>query len=628
MPAGPSMLYVSCSDMALYCGGVKGTGEFRMRNRLRRAGAWLVLLLAAGLILLPLRCRAAGRKRVAVLEFRDRAGLDPTDLDYLTDAVVRGAVRRALSPARYLLMTKESMITLLEDRGIQMEKVCEGSCEVDVGRKIGAHYIVTGSVWKVGGELEVTVRLFSTRTGDLLGQENVRGPDVASVRDPLAKAADLLLSSLRSPRRTTASVGPLAPEQRAAPEEIRGTVPEEKALQGAGGEARVPEVLPPPGAPLAPAGLYITTDPPGAEVYLDSVRVGTTSPAFQKGGLRAGSRVRISLRMKGYEEKSFEVKLEPRVMRFGRIRLARKTFTLNVFAEPPLPGARVLLDGDETGRQAPDTLEGIPVGEHIVEVRTHEMAGRARVSGRGGERVTVTVALKDVTWKEPVTGMEFVWVPGGCYEMGVAESEAGLGSSNNPVHEVCLDGFWMGRTEVTEGQWRRVMGKSPSGFQSCGDDCPVQGVSWKDAAKFVKKLRRLNEGRFHFDLPTEAEWEYACRSGGRREVYAGGDDLDEVAWYKGTAGRSAHPVGRKAPNGLGIYDMSGNVKEWCRDWYDARAYEKHQRKNPVCTEGRPFRLARGGSWYDHGSFARCTHRVAYKPGYRSNGFGFRLVRKE
>ncbi len=194
-------------------------------------------------------------------------------------------------------------------------------------------------------------------------------------------------------------------------------------------------------------------------------------------------------------------------------------------------------------------------------------------------------------WTEPATGMEFAWVPGGCFSMGSASG----GDDEKPVHEVCLDGFWMGRTEVTQGQWERIMGSNPSYFKA-GDSFPVETVSWAEAREFITRFKVVGRGGFR--LPTEAEWEYAARSGGRVERFSGGDDLARVGWH-GTAytNESTHPVATKAPNGLGLYDMSGNVAEWCQDVYSETAYARHAKRNPINVAGGTKRVLRGGGWY-------------------------------
>ncbi|MGB6010277.1 MAG: formylglycine-generating enzyme family protein [Desulfobacterales bacterium] len=237
-------------------------------------------------------------------------------------------------------------------------------------------------------------------------------------------------------------------------------------------------------------------------------------------------------------------------------------------------------------------------------------------------------------WKEPVTGMEFVWVPGGCYEMGCGSWTNDCSSDEKPVHEVCVDGFWMGKTEVIQGQWEQVMKDNPAEFKK-GDNYPVERVRYPEVEKFTEKLSSSTTSTHKFRLPTEAEWEYAARSGGKPEKYAGGGDLNILAWHHGNSNGSTHPVATKEPNGLGLFDMNGNVNEWCADTYRAWAYKKHERNNPLFREEGYTRVYRGGSWNSKPKSARCSFR-SYETGidrppsiaYRSNDLGFRLVRSK
>lgn len=157
-------------------------------------------------------------------------------------------------------------------------------------------------------------------------------------------------------------------------------------------------------------------------------------------------------------------------------------------------------------------------------------------------------AIRD-TYTDSTTGMEFINVPSGCFQM-----------DNN---EECVSNFNIGKFEVTQGQWYRVMGNKPSKFSECGYHCPVERVSWNDVQEFIQKLN-VQSGR-NYRLPTLIEWEYACRSGGKSDKYCGGNDVEDVAWYKNNSGETTHEVGTKQPNNFGIYDMSGNVMEWTMD---------------------------------------------------------------
>jgi len=251
-------------------------------------------------------------------------------------------------------------------------------------------------------------------------------------------------------------------------------------------------------------------------------------------------------------------------------------------------------------------------------------------------------------WRDSHLGMSFVWVPAGCFEMGCGEWMGGCSDSEKPPHKVCLNGFWMARHEVTQQQWRLLMGTNPAGFNRCGLQCPVEKVSWLEAVEFAKKLSAKTGYRFR--LPTEAEWEYACRSGGRQQRYAGGEAADAVAWYKENAAASPHAVGRKLPNDLGIFDMTGNVWEWCLDSFDNDAYLKALRtlENPVfindkfadiykegyarivrlLTGASGYRSVRGGSWGNGIDHLRSTGRIKGDPDSRRDWLGFRLVREE
>jgi len=228
-------------------------------------------------------------------------------------------------------------------------------------------------------------------------------------------------------------------------------------------------------------------------------------------------------------------------------------------------------------------------------------------------------------WADPVIGMEFVWVPGGCYQMGCGSWTDNCYNDEKHVHEVCVDGFWMGKYEVTQGQWKRIMGKNPSRFKK-GDNYPVEQVPWDDAKEFIKKLNAKSNGSYEFRLPTEAEWECACRSGGQPEKYCGSSDIGSLAWYEGNSGGSTHPVGTKKPNGLGIYDMSGNIYEWCEDIYADNAYSKNSRNNPIYIGGGTRRVCRGGGWDGTPRVVRSAYRYGDYPDCRYNYLGFRLMR--
>ena len=208
----------------------------------------------------------------------------------------------------------------------------------------------------------------------------------------------------------------------------------------------------------------------------------------------------------------------------------------------------------------------------------------------------------------------FINVPAGCFETN--------------GKQVCLDAFRIGKYEVTQGEYKRVMGSNPAGNSSCGDNCPVENVSWYDAQAFISRLNSQT-GRL-YRLPTEAEWEYACRGAGSNQKYCGGDNIDAVAWYKGNSMLTnnrvyykTYPGGQKQPNGLGIYDMSGNVREWIQDWHGSNYPSSGS--NPTGASTGSSRVIRGGSSDHDEIWARSDRRFEMKPDLQYQSTGFRLV---
>jgi formylglycine-generating enzyme required for sulfatase activity len=227
-------------------------------------------------------------------------------------------------------------------------------------------------------------------------------------------------------------------------------------------------------------------------------------------------------------------------------------------------------------------------------------------------------------YRDPTTGMEFVLAKGGCFQMGDTFEDGR--SDQRPVHEACVNDFYLGKYEVTQGQWKTVMGNNPSHFKGCGDDCPVESVSWYDVQEFISRLKQRSGKRYR--LPTEAEWEYAARNGGKREKWAGTSserDLGDYAWYDKNSGDQTHPVGQKKSNGLGLYDMAGNVWEWCEDWYAGLYYERSPKDNPGGPGSGRLKVLRGGSWDNYAGYSRAAYRFALDPALRYYGYGFRLV---
>jgi formylglycine-generating enzyme required for sulfatase activity len=224
-------------------------------------------------------------------------------------------------------------------------------------------------------------------------------------------------------------------------------------------------------------------------------------------------------------------------------------------------------------------------------------------------------------WVSRASGLEFAWIPAGEFDMGSLDGS----DDEKPVHHVRITrGFWMGKYAVTQRDWQQWMGHNPS--ESDSGRHPVEKVSWEDAREFLRRLSAQGEGMFR--LPSEAEWEYACRAGSKGKWCYGDDEgrLGEYAWFAGNAGDSPHEVGLKRPSIWGLYDMHGNVREWCEDWYGE--YPAGPVTDPKGPASGGHKVVRGGSWYSQAGDTRSAFRYGGTPDFRNYHFGFRCVREQ
>jgi formylglycine-generating enzyme required for sulfatase activity len=276
-----------------------------------------------------------------------------------------------------------------------------------------------------------------------------------------------------------------------------------------------------------------------------------------------------------------------------------------------------------------NTIEeaAVKMGDFINTI-TQRIGGSGRISAPPAQRAGQSAAPAD-----------FVFVQGGTFQMG----SAGGDSNERPVHSVTVRSFYMGKYEVTQKEWVEIMGSNPSNWK--GDDLPVENVTWHEVIEYCNK-RSLREGLVPayrgsgnsvtcdlnasgYRLPTEAEWEYAARGGANGAYltyeYSGSNSADSVGWYGDGNSRSrTHPVGMKLPNDLGLFDMSGNVEEWCWDWYGD--YPASARTDPTGPASGSYRVLRGGSWIDSAQTLRSASRSYATPSGRHSSIGFRLVR--
>ena len=221
---------------------------------------------------------------------------------------------------------------------------------------------------------------------------------------------------------------------------------------------------------------------------------------------------------------------------------------------------------------------------------------------------------------------KMIKVEGGTFTMGATEEQgADASDDERPIHKVTLSDYYIGQTEVKQALWTAVMGWNESWFMS--DNRPVEYVSWDDCQSFIEELNRLLSkelGGKRFALPTEAQWEFAARGGNKSQGYryAGGSNIDDVAWYYDNSGGITHPVAQKQPNELGLYDMSGNVEERCQDWYGN--YSSDAQTNPQGPASGTYRVYRGCSWYSDAKDCRVSNRGGNMPVIRSRTLGLRL----
>ena len=217
---------------------------------------------------------------------------------------------------------------------------------------------------------------------------------------------------------------------------------------------------------------------------------------------------------------------------------------------------------------------------------------------------------------------EMALVEGGTFIMGCTDETGGnCGDDEKPAHQVTVGSFYMAKHEVTQRQWKAVMNNNPSEFK--GYNLPVENVSWDDTNEFISRLNAVTNKNYR--LPTEAEWEYAARGGSKNKnnIYSGSQTINDVAWYKDNGGKKTHPVGTKHPNELGLYDMSGNVYEWCSDWYGS--YSVSAQNDPQGPSSGSYRVERGGSWLFESTNCRVSARYFVDADFRYSDLGFRLV---
>lgn len=371
---------------------------------------------------------------------------------------------------------------------------------------------------------------------------------------------------------------------------------------------------------LDPTPIYgsldVMSSPRGATVTIDGKDYGKTPTTIDE--LLEGPHS-IVYSLAGYASETRQVSIEENQTASVNATLQNgKEVTIST----DKAGDQIYVDGNMVGNSP--YVGSLSFGEHSAyAIRDGKKSGEKQISvSQNGTIVGIVLSfIKTETFKVKGVSFTMIAVEGGTFQMGATQEQKNADSNEKPVHVVKLDNYLIGETEVTQELWQAVMGMNPSTNKS--DKNPVENVSWDDCQYFITKLNSLTGKNFR--LPTEAEWEYAARGGNksRSYQYSGSHNINDVAWHKGNSGNKTHPVKTKQCNELGIYDMNGNVWEWCQDWYGE--YENAQQINPKGKFSGNMRVYRGGSCNYEDKYCRVATRNSYSPNYRTGIIGIRVA---
>ena len=384
----------------------------------------------------------------------------------------------------------------------------------------------------------------------------------------------------------------------------------------------------------AMATVSVTCPTPAVSLYVDKKSVGTIP---WTGSLKEGMHL-IEAKKEGYRSQQRTINLSQQQkldVAFSELVAIQGNLSVNY---KPF-GADVYIDGKKIG-QSPRVFNGLLVGNHKVEIKKDGYGTDSKtVSILEGQTASLSGVLKTNASSSVASGtslagntisipvkdgisIDMVRVEAGTFTMGATAEMKVPDDDEKPTHQVTLtNDYYIGKYEVTQALWQAVTGNNPSNYK--GDNLPVENVSWNDCQEFISKLNRITGKTFR--LPTEAEWEYAARGGkkSRGYQYSGSNNLADVAWYEDNSGSKTHTIGSKQANELGIYDMTGNVWEWCQDWYGK--YSSSSQTNPTGATSGSYRVIRGGSWFNAARYCRSSFRFNGTPVYRRIDLGLRLV---
>lgn len=628
-------------------------------------------------------CESTTPRRLAVLDFQDRSrrAVTSDEVLYLSD-LVRGAMRRNLPPDRFLLLTRENMLELLPAGKTLSD--CMGECAVETGRRLGADHVTTGEVTSFGGEIRVTVNLHETANGNLLGQVRAGAPTLLGVERDLEQKVVELLAPLRgggtgspdgnisegvigggatawSAQGTAKVVVSFESDPTGAMVEVDGQpvgetpcsramvpgiyrvgvkkvryVAYEQTLDVKAGST--PNVAP---ALIPDFGwLTVESEPSGLPLALDGEPVGVTALLSRE---VAPGPHEILVDSPDYHAEGRRVVVERAEREVVRVTPVPRNGGVTFIVTDPNGNALTAVV-KEGGRVIGNAYEPITLlkGRHTLTVESHSSIWRGEVPVIEEQMVEVPISL--ASSPGPMRAVEglpnMVAIPAGSFMMGSPPSERER-FGDEPQHLVAISrSFYLSSTEVTQAQYESVMGVNPGGHK--GAERPVEQVTWFDAVIFCNKLSereglqaayrisgsdvQWNRAAAGYRLPTEAEWEYACRAGTTTAYNTGSGlaDLKRAAWFDANSDGNPHPVGGRAPNAWGLYDMHGNVLEWCWDWNGVP--DVASQVDPEGAAKGTNRVYRGGSCYNSARGCRSAFHGSFVPSATFNGLGFRVAR--
>ena len=550
----------------------------------------LVVSVAASALLLAMNASAAdggtakpkSKQSLIVFDIVPENGVTQGTANLLTEVVIDNVGKLD----RFKVIGQKDISKIMNiEQTKQMAGCSDSGCLANIAGSMGSDFYIEGSVGSVGDKYIVTLKLMDAQKVETV-EHNTR--IIPKDDNLILDAVVSLVAALFKLQTPPAAGGP----------------------QASG--AAIIESIAHLTVEVEPADAQLTVTGPGGAMY-------SVSGRFDKRNLKTGEyKVRASAPGYGADERVLVLKGEKDVS--DRLVL-QKAGGLDISGEPV--GAKVEIAGPcdfKTEQGLPMTVTGLRYGKYSVKVSRDGFITIAKeVEVKPGETSKVDVRMKKGSLKTDGEmdqyGLEWVELPAGVFRMGCSSREGqSCFKQEFPVHKVKLSGFRMTKSEVTQGQFKSIMGSNPSRFAECGAQCPVESVTWEDASQFCRKVG----GR----LPTEAEWEYAARAGSDEGAYA---ERDKIAWFKNNSDGSPHPVKMKAPNKNGLDDMLGNVMEWTADWFSDSYYQESPAENPRGPEKGEMRVVRGGAYSMDPKLIRASFRYRLAPGSASETVGFRCA---